>query len=576
MGAFRSIAPEGDDGPFGSQGGFVDTLAPVPYSLATGYLRAYAEADPEVARRWDVARLDLAQPLEIDDEAEEVELREADVERILAEEPDVVGLSAYCWNEDAFRRLARDLKRRDPDLRIVVGGRATDGDVEGLLREVPEIDAAVLGEGEIPFRELLRRDLDPEGIPGLARLRDGRLQRGGPPVCVLDLDEIPSPFAAGILAPPPNGMMLELGRGCVHACGYCTWNADKRLRFFGPARIEAEIRLARSRGHRHVTIDDSAVNYDTSRLRAAVEAIRRADPGGTVRFTYNVRHELVDAEQLAALAGLPTHTMLLGVESFTPGAMAESDRAIADRGRLRATLAAIARAVRPPVASIILGLPGDDAEGFIRTLEALLEWTEPARPSEPPALQAVLVSLLQVYPGSKLWRRRGELGLAVAPRGIPYLMESPGFPRRDLAAAKAYLVRRMAQLPDKLKAAEAIVLMEAHGGLHPWLSRRELAALLDPWPLGEARRGWTLLRISSARDTGRAALLRFAWAGGRDARVRVTLRGEGAAPPLHTHRYELAVEPLGPPPPPDAACRELAALVREALVRGERRAAAAG
>ena len=573
VGAFRSIRPEGDDGPFGSQGGFVDTLAPSPYSLATGYLKAYAEADPEVAARWSVDRLDLSQPLDIDDDHEEVELGLADVDRLLAHAPDLIAFSAYCWNEATFREVARELKRRAPDVRVAIGGRATDGDVAAMLRESPAIDLVVVGEGEVPLRELLRHDLDPKGIAGVRYARDGVLVRGAPRASLLDLDEIPSPFAAGILAPPKNGMMLELGRGCLHACGYCTWNADKRLRFFGPARVEAELRLARARGHRHVTFNDSALNYSTAHLVSAIDAIRRADPDGEVRFTYNVRHDCVDDAQLAALARLPTHTMLVGVESFTGRAMLESDRALPDRDSLRRALSALGRAARPPVASIILGMPGDDAESFIQTLEELLSWTEP-RGDEPPTIAAVLVSLLQVYPGSKLWRRREELGLKVAARGVPYLLESPDFPARDLAAAKAYLVRRMTQLPDKLKAAEAIVLMEARGGMHPWLARSHVEALLSPWSLGARRGGWTLTRIASARDTGSAALVRFRREGGGEARVRLSLRDRARPSELQTHCYSLAIEPLDAPLP-ERARVELTALVREALIAGERRAVGA-
>jgi radical SAM superfamily enzyme YgiQ (UPF0313 family) len=568
VGWFRSIVPEGADGPFGGQGGFADTLAPAPYSLANGCLKAFADADPELARRYDIELIDLAEPLELEDEREEVRAREADVERILARDPEIVGFSAYCWNADAVHETAARLKRRRPDLVVVVGGRATEGDAFELARGMPFADVVICGEGEIPFAELLRRGFaDLDGVPGIVfRTPDG-VKRGGAPAAVRCLDEIPSPYLAGTLFPAQNGVMLELSRGCLHACSYCTWNASKRLRHLGPSRIEAEIRWALAAGHRHITLIDSALNYDTEWLAQAVAAIRRADPDGAIHFTYNVRHDCISEEQIALLGQLPTHALLLGIETLSAAPMAAVARAAVDVAELRTRLEAISRGVKPPVASIVLGLPGDTEEGFNTTLGTLLDWTRPL-PDGPPIIGTVLVSLLQVYRGSSLWRRREELGLRFAERGIPYLLSSPGFPPDALARCKADLVRRMRHQRQNLKAAEAIVLMEAEGGIDPWLRRRRVEALLAPWRLGGTLEGWTLERIGVIRDTGEGVLLRFRWKDGDTARIRVVRRNGVACQGTRHYAVELR------PPGADALARErerLERMVILALDRGERR-----
>ncbi|MDH5492013.1 MAG: radical SAM protein [Myxococcales bacterium] len=576
VGAFRSMVNEGSDGPFGGQGGFADTLAPAPYSLANGYLKAFVDADPLLRDRCTVELLNFSEPLYLEDEDEEVRLGEAATEAILDAGADVVGFSAYCWNIDAFLETIAELKRRRSDLRILVGGRATDGDPEGLLRAHPAIDALLLGEAEVAFRALLRRMLGVEGealeaIPGVVyRDVQGEIRSGGPPQGVATLNELPSPFVTGTLHPPQHGVMLELSRGCLYSCGYCTWNSAKRLRLLSAERVEAEIRWALEAGHRHITVTDSAINYDTEWLRATIEAIRRADPGGCMHFTYNVRHEHITDEQLELLSKLPTHMVLLGVETLGSGGMSEVRRKQVKIEALRQTLRSVSEAVRPPVASIVLGLPGDREESFRHTLDTLMEWTEPDAGGVR-AIGTVLVSLLQVYRGSLLWQRREELGLRIRERGIPYLIESPTWSMQTLARSKAHLVELMRRDPERLKAAEAIVLMEAHGGLAPWHSRRRVQKLLGEWPEGERRQGWTLERIGVQRDTARGVLLRFRFEGGGGARLFLRRRKQGERGRLRSRFYVIDRQPSGGAPPPEPALRQLEQKALELLLRGEER-----
>jgi radical SAM superfamily enzyme YgiQ (UPF0313 family) len=574
VGSFRSVVPEGLDSPLGSQGGFVDTLAPAPYSLANGYLKTFALAHAEVQRRWQIELLDLAEPLYLEDERDEVALGPEDLERVLAHEPDLVAFSTYCWNLEAVISLARELRRRAPELVILLGGRATEGDAAELLREAPWLDAAVLGEGELPFIDVLMSDGRAlENIAGLVARGPRGITMGGPTRCVEQLDRIPSPYLTGILEPPLHGVMLELSRGCLHRCGYCTWNADKRWRAFGPSRIEAEVRWAAERGHRSITLNDSAINYDTETLRTHLEAIERGDPEGLIRLTYNLRHERLDAEQLELLARLPTHMVLLGVETLNPSAMAEVDRDPVERAALHERLTALSRAVMPPVVSIVLGLPGDSEAGFLDTLETLLEWTVSDRVDQLPVVGTVLVSLLQVYRGSTLWRRRRELGLVLHSPGIPYLIEGPGWPREALARVKRRLIELMDQHPDQLKAAEAIVLMEALRQGDPWLTRRRLAALLPSWPLGDSRGGWTLLRTGLLRDRGRGFSLRFAWRDGGEARLVLRRRTSDLRRPDETRLFTLSTESLPGCAAPPSALADLRQQVRALLLEGEERLA---
>ncbi len=568
VGAFRRIVPEGGDTLFGSQGGFVDTIGPGPYSLATACLKAFALSDPEVAARYCIELVDLSEPLEIDGEREEVAVSQRDVQRVADLEPDMLGLSGYCWNLNAMAAVAKAVRARSPEAVIVLGGRAAEGDARALFDAIPELNALVLGEGEIPFRELLGCGLRESSPVAGVLWRGAQITAHDAPRAVVEhLDSIPSPYQQNLVSPPPHGMMLELSRGCLNACGYCTWSAHKQLRRLSPERIESEVCWAHERGHRHITLLDSAINYDTPALRCAVDAIRRADPKGSIQFTYNVRHELLTSDQAQILARLPTHMVLCGVETLSVAGMAQVQRTPVDVSKLKSTLQMLSCAVRPAVASIILGLPGDSEQGFTSTLDTLLSWADPDS-GQSPFVGAVLVSLLQVYPGCALWKRREELGLRIRETGIPYLLEGPGWSREALARAKADLVRRMAAYPDRLKAAEAIVGMQADEPFAS-LSPSHVAAMMGPWKRGMQWRGWTLEGIARVRDTGVAVALRFRRRDGTGVRVRLVpreLRDDGH---MRTATYALRMDPLSGRAPAADVATQLLRAVHWLIVRNE-------
>jgi radical SAM superfamily enzyme YgiQ (UPF0313 family) len=64
---------------------------------------------------------------------------------------DIVGFSTYVWNIRFSLALARELKRRRPDVLIVMGGPQVPDHAEAFLRGSPFVDLVCHGEGERTF-----------------------------------------------------------------------------------------------------------------------------------------------------------------------------------------------------------------------------------------------------------------------------------------------------------------------------------------------------------------------------------------------------------------------------------------
>ena len=70
------------------------------------------------------------------------------------ERPDMVCMSVMSVDADVFRKLAREIKDRHPDVFIAAGGPHVTFECDQTRRWT--FDAAIQGEGDTAFRDLIR------------------------------------------------------------------------------------------------------------------------------------------------------------------------------------------------------------------------------------------------------------------------------------------------------------------------------------------------------------------------------------------------------------------------------------
>ena len=156
----------------------------------------------------------------------------------------IAGFSLYVWNEQISLEIIRRLKKRNSKIHIICGGPQVPDQAELFLRQNPEIDIAVHGEGERTFLELLKNFPSKEinQIPGTSRIDDsGKFFNNPKADRIKDLSIIPSPYLSGefdsLMQSMPNEEWLilwETNRGCPFPCTFCDWGsavADRIFRF---------------------------------------------------------------------------------------------------------------------------------------------------------------------------------------------------------------------------------------------------------------------------------------------------------------------------------------------------------
>ncbi len=299
---------------------------------------------------------------------------EARARLLLGFAPLAVGLSITAAGFFYARRLARALKKLDPDVVLIAGGK-------GVLLASERaalagwIDYAVAGEGEEALAALLaelragRADAETE-IPGVWSPRHpDRLLPGVP----TDLAGVPAPDYSGLdcsLYPDPV-IGLYLSKGCVGRCAFCE---DKPHQ--GPCRVRAPESLAleieghvRERKIRRFWFHDLAVNADPRALEELCDRLiaRRLD---IEWIALAIARKDFSPALLGKMRRAGCTTLNFGVESGSDAVLARMDKLHLHTAREAGeTVANAARAGIHAQPNFIVGFPGETQAEFQETLD---------------------------------------------------------------------------------------------------------------------------------------------------------------------------------------------------------------
>ncbi|MBN2362401.1 MAG: DUF4080 domain-containing protein [Deltaproteobacteria bacterium] len=296
---------------------------------------------------------------------------------LLAARPRAIGLGVYIWNVAILNEVARSLRRRAPEVAIVVGGPEVSHEHE-TSELVALADVLVRGEAELAFAEVAAGLLD-------RRPPAARIVSAPPP----DLDRLELPY--GAYSDEDIGhriLYVESARGCPFGCEFCLSSLDRCVRAVPLAPFFQAMARLIDRGGRRFKFVDRSFNIDVPR---AVEILRffhqRWRDGMQVHL--ELVPDRIDRELLDAMARFPPNALHLevGIQSFNEPALRavgrRQDVALAERNLslLQQTGAALH-------ADLLVGLPGEDWASFAAGFDRLI-----AR--RPPELQIEILKRLR-------------------------------------------------------------------------------------------------------------------------------------------------------------------------------------
>jgi radical SAM superfamily enzyme YgiQ (UPF0313 family) len=208
----------------------------LPYSV--GCLWAYANSFKSIQEKYQLGEVLWRRDL-LDDQVK------------ILQDSDIIGFSTYVWNRNHNYELAKRVKQVNPRCFIVFGGPEPPITDPDIFVKHPYIDAVIVHEGEVTFKNLLDNIDDPQSVTGMVVNHHGKSINTGKPDRINDVETLPSPYLTGffdkIVADNPQVLewagTLETNRGCPYACTFCDWGSltYNKVKKLDLERVFAEI-----------------------------------------------------------------------------------------------------------------------------------------------------------------------------------------------------------------------------------------------------------------------------------------------------------------------------------------------
>jgi len=294
--------------------------------------------------------------------------------------PDVVGISGQTTPSiyDVYQ-TAKVAKNHDPGTLVVVGGAHVTFQDEDVLRDCPEIDVVVRGEGEFTAYEILREISENrcyDRVQGSTTRVGTKIVRNPDRPYITDLDSLPFP-AYDLLNLPryfPHGSRIApmiTSRGCPYQCIFCSSSriTGKRWRGRSAENVVQEIELLQNRyGVRDVTFIDDLFTFDYKRVEDICSLMTKGVEN--IGWTCSSRADIMarHPEMADWLKTAGCHTLYIGAESGSQRILDRIKKGI----RLNQIISAVKRAKAvglEVVLSFILGIPGETHEDIHSTID---------------------------------------------------------------------------------------------------------------------------------------------------------------------------------------------------------------
>jgi len=305
--------------------------------------------------------------------------------------PDIVATGAITAMEPDCRELLATAKRLDPDILTVLGNVHATFCWEQILRDDPNVDLVVRGEGEHTIAEIVRAFASGGGESAWSRIDGLSYRRGGTPFSnrprrfVQDLDTlVPAwdlvDWPRYWYRPSPGGRLAiaSTARGCGQRCSFCSqqkfWERTWRGR--DPLKVVEELEHLRDTyGVRVAMLSDETPTSSRRRWEEILDLLVARRTGVEILMETRVDDILRDEAILPKYKDAGISHIYVGVEATQQSTLNLYHKDIKVEESKRAIDVINGHDIVSET-SFVLGTPSETVESIRKTVE-LAKWYAP-------------------------------------------------------------------------------------------------------------------------------------------------------------------------------------------------------
>ena len=307
---------------------------------------------------------------------------EANAEKVLATNPEIVGFSATTSGFPDAYAMASYIKRKRPHVLTVFGNVHVSALGGSLLESYPDIDVLCIGEGEGPILDLA----DGKALKDVANIcyRDqDRVVTNPRRTRIFKLDDLPFPayeklegFPKGYYLPlfsyvKRYGATMITSRGCPYTCSFCDRTVFERLyKYNSPQYVWDHMKYLRDKFDvHHINIYDDLFTAHRKRVIELCDLLTKKPLGMNFNCAIRVGHD--DLAMMKMLKDAGALMVSLGIESADPGMMERHKTGVTLDG-VRDCVKIIHEAGLRAKGLFIMGMPGETPETLRTTSDFIM------------------------------------------------------------------------------------------------------------------------------------------------------------------------------------------------------------
>jgi len=329
------------------------------------------------------------------------------IDWVKKEDPQIVGFSVCGSSAREAFKVARNLKKENPNITIVLGNYHATFNAERILKKYPAVDVIVRGEGEFTSRDLARCLVE-EGnlkeVDGITYRNNGEIASTPDRPLIKDINALPFPDRSimnteytsliyGVEAATKRFTTMVSSRGCPFQCTFCGCRKFARG-VWRPRSVESimeELFLLKSEGYEQFLFVDDNFTLNTKRVVKLCQRLKRENLNFEWFCDSRVDHVSYDMFREMVTAGCKI--LYFGIESANQRILDYYKKGITPENSRLAVNKARKAGIDVIVGSFIVGAPDETRREIENTLRFAHELD----------IDVPQLNILGAFTGTDLW-----------------------------------------------------------------------------------------------------------------------------------------------------------------------------